>query len=151
MHQAAGFSERGVAVSGSYDPAPASRLGFSARVSPAWGREAMSGADALWGRETMRGTGQHRLLENRRQRLDTEIAYGLPIGARFVGTPRAGVRASGHGHDYGVEYRIQVIQRGRLNLQLGIDAERRESPMLHLQVEPAGTDQRVLGRTTVQW
>ena len=51
VHQAAGFSERGVAVSVSYDPAPASRLGLSARVSPAWGGEAMSGAEALWGRE----------------------------------------------------------------------------------------------------
>ena len=151
VHQAAGFSERGVSVSVSYDPAPASRLGFSARVSPAWGGDAMSGAEGLWSQETMSGMGQHRLLDNSGRRLDTELAYGLPIGARFVGTPRAGVRASEHGRDYRIGYGMQVLQRGKLNLQLGVDAERRESPMLHLEEESAGTDQRVLGRATVQW
>ena len=65
------------------------------------------------------------------------LAYGLPIGARFVGTPRAGVRASEHGRDYRVGYGMQVLQRGRLNLQLGIDAERRES-----QSPPAGAERR---------
>ena len=52
VHEAAGFSERGVAVSLSYDPAPASRLGLSARVSPTWGGDAMSGAEGLWNQET---------------------------------------------------------------------------------------------------
>ena len=111
----------------------------------------MSGAEGLWSQETMSGMGRHQLLDNSGQRLDTEVAYGLPIGARFVGTPRAGVRASEHGRNYRVGYGMQVLQRGRLNVQLGIDAERRESPMLHLQEESGDTDQRVLGRATVQW
>ena len=31
------------------------------------------------------------------------------------------------------------------------DAERRESPIFHRQEQAGGTDQRVLGRATVQW
>ncbi len=151
VHQAAGFSERGVAVSISYDPAPASRLGFSARVSPAWGGDAMSGAEGLWRQETMSGMGQHRLLENSGRRLDTELAYGLPIGARFVGTPRAGVRTSEHGRDYRVGYGMQVLQRGRLNLQLGVDAERRVSPVSQMHETSGAADQRVLGSASMQW
>ena len=44
---------------------------------------------------------------------------------------------------------MQVLEQGRLNLQLGIDAERRESPVFQLQEGARGTDQRVLGGTTV--
>ena len=151
VHQAAGFEENGVSVSVSYDPTPKTPLGFTARVSPAWGGNSMSGADALWGRESMGGMGQDRLLGGGGNRLDTELGYGLPIGARFVGTPRVGLRTSEYGRDYRVGYGMQVLEQGRLNLELGIDAERRESPVFHLQEGSAGTDQRVLGRATVQW
>ena len=51
-----------MSVSVSYDPTPKTPLGFTARVSPAWGGESMSGAEALWGRESMGGMGQDRLL-----------------------------------------------------------------------------------------
>ena len=151
IHQADGFKENGVSVSVSYDPTPKTPLGFRARVSPAWGGDAMSGADALWGRESMGGMGQDRLLGGGGNRLDTEVGYGLPIGARFVGTPRVGLRTSEYGRDYRVGYGMQVLEQGKLNLELGIDAERRESPVFHLQEGSAGTDQRVLGRATVQW
>ena len=40
-----------MSMSVSYDPSPKSPLGFTARVTPAWGGDAMSGADALWGRD----------------------------------------------------------------------------------------------------
>ena len=111
----------------------------------------MSGADALWGRESIGAMGQDHLLGGGGNRLDTEVGYGLPIGARFVGTPRVGLRTSEYGRDYRVGYGMQVLEQGRLNLELGIDAERRESPVFHLQEGSAGTDQRVLGRATVQW
>ena len=35
--------------------------------------------------------------------------------------------------------------------ELGIDAERRESPLFQMQEHGEGTDQRVLGRATVEW
>ena len=78
-------------------------------------------------------------------RLDGEVGYGLPVGSRFVGTPRAGVSTSEYGRDYRVGYGLGVLNRERLNLALGVDAHRRESPMLD------GTDNGVLGRATLSW
>ena len=151
VHQAEGYAERGVSISVSYNPTPSTPLGFSARVSPAWGSDAMSGAQALWGRESMAGMSHDPLMNGGGQRLDTEVGYGLPIGSRLVGTPRAGVRTSEYGRDYRIGYGMQVLEQGRLNLQLGVDAERRESPIFHQQEQSGGTDQRVLGHATVQW
>ena len=39
VHQAEGFAESGMSISISYNPTPATPLGFTARVSPAWGGE----------------------------------------------------------------------------------------------------------------
>ena len=151
VHQAEGFAESGMSISVSYNPTPSTPLGFTGQISPAWGGDAMSGAEALWGRESMGGMSHDPLMNGGGQRLDTEVGYGLPIGSRFVGTPRAGVRTSKYGRDYRIGYGIQVLEQGRLNLQLGVDAERRESPIFHLQEQSGGTDQRVLGHATVQW
>ena len=38
LHQADGFSERGVSLSLSYDPTPSTPLGLTANVAPSWGR-----------------------------------------------------------------------------------------------------------------
>ena len=151
VHQAEGFAESGMSISISYNPTPATPLGFTARVSPAWGGESMSGAEALWGRESMAGMGHDPMMSSGGQRLDTEVGYGLPIGSRFVGTPRAGVRTSEYGRDYRIGYGMQVLEQGRLNLELGVNAERRESPLFQMQEQGESTDQRVLGRATVQW
>ena len=151
VHQADGFAEHGLSISVSYNPTPTTPLGFTARVSPAWGGDAMSGAEALWGRESMGGMGHESARGSGGHRLDTEVGYGLPIGSRFVGTPRAGVRTSEYGRDYRIGYGVGVLEQGRLNLQIGVDAERRESALFQMQEQGAGTDQRVLGRATVQW
>ena len=42
----------------------------------------MSEAEALWGQETMGGVGQGRMLAGD-NRLDAEVGYGLPLGARL--------------------------------------------------------------------
>ena len=151
VHQADGFAEHGMSISVSYNPTPTTPLGFTARVSPAWGGDAMSGAEALWGRESMGGMSHESVMGSGGHRLDTEVGYGLPIGSRFVGTPRAGVRTSEYGRDYRIGYGVGVLEQGRLNLQIGVDAERRESALFQMQEQGAGTDQRVLGRATVQW
>ena len=113
IHQAAGFAESGMAVSVSYDPSPSTPLGFTARVAPAWGGDAMSGAEALWGRDTMSGMGMagDPLLGGGGTRLDTEVGYGLPVGSRLVGTPRVGLRTSEYGRDYRVGYGVQILAR----------------------------------------
>ena len=143
MHQADGFRERGMALSLSYNPTPSTPLGFTARVAPSWGGEATSGAEAMWGRETMAGMANGGLASG--NRLDGEVGYGLPVGSRLVGTPRVGFSTSEYGQDYRIGYGLGVLDRERLNLDLGVDAHRRESPMLD------GTDNGFLGRATLGW
>ena len=143
VHQAEGFQERGVAVSLSYNPTPSTPLGFVARVAPSWGGQATSGAEALWGRETMGGMAHGGLAQG--NRFDGEVGYGLPVGSRFVGTPRVGFSTSEHGRDYRVGYGLGVLDRENLNVELGVDAQRRESPML------GGTSNGVLGRASLGW
>ena len=143
VHQAEGFSERGVAVSLSYNPTPSTPLGLTARVAPSWGGQAQSGAEALWGRETMAGMAHGGLAQG--NRFDGEVGYGLPVGSRLVGTPRVGFSTSEYGRDYRVGYGLGVLDRENLNVELGVDAQRRESPML------GGTSNGVLGRASLGW
>ena len=151
VHQADGFAERGMAISVSYNPTPTAPLDFTARVSPAWhSGDGMSSAEALWGQESMSGMSHNPTMGSGRNRLDTEVDYGWPIGSRFAGTPQAGVRTSEYGRDYRVGHGMQVLEQGKLNLELGIDAERRESPLFRMDEQGTGSDQRVLGRATVQ-
>ena len=85
-------------------------------------------------------------------RLDTEVGYGLPVGNRFVGTPRVGVRTSEYGRDYRVGYGMQVLEEGQLRLQVSVEAERRMSPVFGFghSVAGGGADQRVLGQASVE-
>ena len=143
VHQAEGFRERGMAVSLRYDPTPSTPLGFMARVAPAWGGDAASGAEALWGRETVAGLADGSVAAG--NRLDTELGYGLPVGSRFVGTPRVGLATSEYGRAYRMGYGLTLLERETLSFELGVDARRRESPAA------GGTDTGVLGRATVRW
>ena len=144
VHQAAGFRERGMAVSLSWNPTPSTPLGLVARVAPSWGGEARSGAEALWGRETMAGMAHGSVASG--NRLDGEVGYGLPVGRRFVGTPRVGISTSEYGRDYRVGYGLGLLDRNRLNVELGVDAQRRESPR-----QGGGADQAVVGRVSLGW
>ena len=143
VHQAEGFRERGVALSLSYNPTPSMPLGFTARVAPSWGGEARSGAEALWSRETMAGTAHGSFAQG--NRLDGEVGYGLPVGSRFVGTPRVGFSASEYGRDYRVGYRLGVLDQGNANFELGVDAQRRENAM------QGRASNGFLGRVTLGW
>ena len=143
LHQADGFRERGMALSLSYDATPSTPLGFMARVAPSWGGEATGGAEALWGRDTMAGLADGGLGSG--NRLDTEIGYGLPVGSRFVGIPRVGFAATPYGRDYRMGYGLTLPERQTLNVELGVDARRRESPMQN------GADHGFLGRAVLGW
>ena len=143
VHQDEDFSERGVSLSLSYNPTPSTPLGFTARVAPSWGGQARSGAAALWGRETMAGMARGGVAQG--NRLDGEVGYGLPVGRRFVGTPRIGFSTSEYGQDYRVGYGLGVLDRESLAFELGVEAQRRNSPML------GGTSNGMLGRATLGW
>ena len=143
VHQDEDFSERGVSLSLSYNPTPSTPLGFVARVAPSWGGQATSGAQALWGRETMAGMAHGGFAQG--NRLDGEVGYGLPVGRRFVGTPRIGFSTSEYGRDYRLGYGLGVLDRASLAFELGVEAQRRNSPLL------GGTSNGMLGRATLGW
>ena len=103
----------------------------------------MSGAEALSGRETMAGMAHGGVAQG--NSLDAEVGYGLPVGSRFVGTPKLGLRTSEYGEDYRLGYGLGVLDRESLNLQFGVEAQRRNSPM------QGGASNGVLGQATVGW
>ena len=143
LHQAEGFRERGLALSLSYNPTPSTPLGLTARVAPSWGGEATSGAEALWGRETMAGMAHGGVADG--TRLDAELGYGLPVGSRFVGTPTVGVGTSAYGRDYRLGYRLGALGGAGTTVEFGVDAQRRESPLV------GGTDHGARAQATVSW
>ena len=143
VHQAEGFSERGAAFSLSYDPTPSTPLGVTARLAPSWGGQAQSGAAALWARETMAGMVPGGAAQG--HRLNGEVGYGLPVGGRFVGTPRVGFSRSEHGRDYRVGYGLGMLEARSLNVDVGVDAHRSESPM------QGGANNGVRGQVSLGW
>ena len=60
VHQDQGFRDRGVSLSFGYNPTPSTPLGFMAKLTPSWGGQATSGAQALWGRGGGRRPGNGR-------------------------------------------------------------------------------------------
>ncbi len=144
VHQADGFSERGMSLSFGWDPTPSSPLGLTARVAPSWGGQAQGGAEALWSNQMAYGMSSHRMY-GAGDRVDAEVGYGLPVGARFVGTPRVGLTTSRYGRDYRVGYGLGVLDRSNVNFELGVDAQRRESPM------HGGASSGFTGRGTLGW
>ena len=72
-------------------------------------------------------------------------ATGCRSAAASWGTPQVGFSTSEHGRDYRVGYGLGVLDRENLNVELGVDAQRRESPML------GGTSNGVLGRASLGW
>ena len=144
VHQADGFRERGMSLSFGWDPTPSNPLGLSARVAPSWGGSAQGGAESLWGNQMAYGMGSHQMYGGG-DRVDAEVGYGLPVGARFVGTPRVGMMTSEHGRDYRVGYGLGVLDRGKVNFELGVDAQRRESAM------EGGSSNGFMGRATLGW
>ncbi|MDE0652235.1 MAG: fibronectin type III domain-containing protein [bacterium] len=144
-HQAEGFAERGLSVSFGWDPAPGSPLGLSARLMPSWGGSATGGAEALWGGQLASGSGSLPVSGAGGGQLDAEVGYGLPVGARFVGTPRLGLRSSTYGREYRAGWGLGVLDTSTLNLDLGLEAQRRESPTA------GGAGNGLLARATLSW
>ena len=101
------------------------------------------GAQALWGRETMAGMADGGPAAG--GRLEAELGYGMPVGGRLVGVPSFGIGASGHGRDYRLGYGLTVAQGGAMHFDLGVYANRRESP------SQGTAEHSVLGRLTARW
>ena len=121
VHQAGGFTERGMLVPLGWDPTPSSPLGLTARVAPSWGGQSRGGAETLWGGQMAYSTGSQQMYGSG-DRVDTEVGYGLPLGTRFVGKPRVGLTTSQYGWDYRVGYGLGVLDHGDVNFELGAGA-----------------------------
>ncbi len=143
VHQAEGFTERGMSLSFGWDPTPSSPLGLTARVAPSWGGSAMGGAEALWNSQMANGMGSHQMAGSGGQ-VNAEVGYGLPTG-RFVGTPNVGIGTSQYGRDYRFGYRLGLLERGALNFRLNVAGTRRESTMTPMP------DHQVMTSSTVTW
>ena len=139
VHQAEEFSERGVAITFSYNPTSTPH-GLSAQIAPAWGGNAMGSANTLWRGEVMNGLGY----AERGGRLDGEVGYGLPVG-RFVGTPRFGFSTASHSRVYRFGYGLTAAEAGDVRFELGGDVQRSESAHL------PGANHGGMGRATVSW
>ena len=144
VHQAEGFAERGMSLSFGWDPTPSSPLGLTAKLAPSWGGESRGGAESLWGNQMAYGMGSQQMYGSG-DRVDAEVGYGLPVGARLVGTPRVGLATSQYGRDYRFGYGLRILESGSLSFEAGVDAQRRESPM------QGGTSNGFLGRATLGW
>ncbi len=119
IHEAAQFQERSLSLALSYDPTP-SALGLNVRVTPTWGRD--SGGNALWNAQPLGGMGGNP--ESGQGQLDTDAGYGLPVGSRFVGTPRIGFQRSEYGRGLRFGYQLGFMDPQKMRFELGVDVER---------------------------
>ena len=119
VHQADGFRERGMSLSFGWDPRPSSPLGLTARIAPAWGRQATGGAEALWNSQMSYGGMSSHQMYGAGGQVNAEVGYGLSVGARFVGTPRVGYSGSQYGRDYLMGYSLGLLDSEELRLELG--------------------------------
>ena len=78
-------------------------------------------------------------------RVDAQVAYGLPLGTRLVGTPQLGVTTSAWGRLRRVGYTVGTLEQGELAVDVGVDAQVRESGL------SGGTDKGVIGRASIGW
>ena len=142
-HQDEGFSERGLSIAFSFNPAPSTPLGFLAKMTPSWGGQATGGTEALWGRDTMTGlaNGGHAAGGS----LAADLSYGMAVGGRLVGTPRIGFGTSGMGRDYRFGYGLGLIGATGPAFEFGADVQRRES------INGNGVDHALVARFTARW
>lgn len=143
VHQAEGFSDRGMSLSFGWDPSLSSPLGLTTTVAPSWGGSAMSVAEALWNSQMSYGAGSHQMYGAGGQ-VNAELGYGLPLGARFVGTPRVGYSASSYGRDY-MGYALGLLDSEEPLFDVGVDAQRRENQQM------GAVSNGVVGRASIGW
>ena len=142
-HQADGFTDRGMSLTLGWNPTPSSPLGFAARVAPSWGGLAQ-GSEALWGGGPLSQYGAYGGQASA-GRVDAELGYGLAVGRRLVGTPRVGFGTSAYGREYQLGYSLGALGVEKMDFELGVETQRRESPLRN------GSDVGVLGRASVRW
>ena len=127
-HADAGFRERGVSGSLSFDPDPGSDLGVSASLRQSLGGPATGGPDALLGTATpaeFAATNDN--VRDASQRFEAKLGYGVPLAAgHLVGTPEVGIGLSNYMREYSLSWRLGEARRAGLVLEADLSGTRRE-------------------------
>ena len=145
-HEADGFGERGFSGTLSFDPEPSSERGLSFALTQTVGAPASGGADALLGRRHLEGLAANDDGGGER-RLEARIGYGFALfGGAVIGTPELGLGLSDTGRDYRLGWRFGVARRERVDLELGIEATRREAAN-----DDSGAEHAVGLTATARW
>ena len=128
-HRASGFREWGASAALAWDPTPSSDQGLSMSLQQSVGAAPSGGVHALLARDTMAAAPEVAGIIDGAGRLQARLGYGLPLGdGRFVGTPQLGFGLSGGRHDVTLGWHLSVARHERLDLTVGVEASRRESP-----------------------
>ena len=128
-HAAAGFRDRGISASLSWQQQPDSDLGAALSLSQTMGGPSSGGVDALYNRTTLEGLAANDDgnddLDN--QRLELKLSYGLPaFGHRFSLTPELELGLYDSGRDYRIGWRLTRLA-DPASFALSLDATRQEN------------------------
>ena len=123
-HAAAGFRDRGISASLSWQQQPDSDLGAALSLSQTMGGPSSGGADALYNRTTLEGLAANDGAGNDdldNQRLELKLSYGLPaFDHRFTLTPELELGLYDSGRDYRIGWRLtRLAETASFALSLG--------------------------------
>ena len=142
LHDARRAAEWGASGWLSWDPNPASDLGFALTVSPSIGAPVGGGAAGLWSRDTLAGRDVPHPASPAAGRVDARLGYGLPL-AGGTGTPWAGIGLAEGERAYRLGYQLQVGPPAA-DVRIALQGERRE----RAAAEPEHT---LALHSTVRW
>ncbi len=130
-HEDGSFSERGVAGSLAWDPAPGSARGPSLSVSQTVGAQASGGVEALLEPQTaqaLEAANDNDGDELERRTLEAKFGYGFALfDDRWTGTPEIGLGTTDTGREVVLGWRLAEETRTGLAFGLDIEGARRES------------------------
>ena len=129
-HAAAGFRDRGISASLSWQQQPDSHLGAALSLTQTMGGPSSGGVDALYNRTTLEGLAANDGAGNDdldNQRLELKLSYGLPaFNHRFSLTPELELGLYDSGRDYRIGWRLTRLAE-TASFALSLDATRQES------------------------
>ena len=124
-HADGGYEEWGASASVTLDPGASGR-GLSLTLTPAWGAQAMGGAERLWSMTDARSLATGRYQTDAGMRLAGDVAYGFDaFGGKGAMAPFAGMASSGYGRDWRAGVRWTVGPA----MEFGFEATRSESAL----------------------
>ena len=130
-HEDGSFSDRGLAGSLAWDPAPDSGRGPSLSLSQTVGAEASGGVEALLGPQTaqaLEAADDNDGNELKRRTLEAKIGYGLALfDNRWTGTPELRLGLTGTSRETVLGWRLAEETRAGLAFGLDVEGARRES------------------------